>query len=618
MERAENPTKTLTLKDDWRFYYGDDNEAFYMGYDDNAWLRVALPHDWAVLFPFDRKNASGTGYLPGGTGWYRKRFLLTATDAAKRVMLRFDGVMRHTRVWVNSNYLGENAYGYAPFSFDISAFVRAGENVISVRVEHEEVADSRWYTGSGIYRDVSLCIRDRDGFVENGVFLSTQQVDPTDRATLRVQYETFDADRVTVHVQSEETETACTSFSGKSGTFIIQVPQARLWSPAQPYLYTVRLEALKHNAVIDVETIPFGIRTINFDPDNGFFLNGHHTRLKGVCIHHDAGALGAAVPAAVWARRLQTLMEAGCNAIRTAHNPPAANLLDLCDRLGLLVMDEAFDEWEGCKNKWWQGHNVYPPKHYGYATDFPQWHIQDLSAMIKRDRNHPSVILWSIGNEIDYPNDPYVTPLYEEVFGNNDSGKPEKARRYDDKKPDAGRLAAVAIELSAIVHALDDSRPVLSAMFFRSFLHAPDFPIRWMCSATTTGKTSTMKITAVFPRFRSSAAKTATLFPRGRLYSTDRLSADSSFGRASTFWANAAAGRYASLRPVCLICAAIRNRCIISARPCGRVSRLSKSPSEKVQLNKAARGRMRFFMTGSRVRRFACVSIPTHRRSRCS
>ncbi len=466
MERAENPTNTLTLNDDWRFYYGDDNEAFYMGYDDNAWLRVTLPHDWAVAFPFDRNNASGTGYLPGGTGWYRKRFLLTATDTAKRVILRFDGAMRHTLVWVNSNYLGENAYGYAPFSFDISAFVRAGENVISVRIEHEEVADSRWYSGSGIYRNVSLCIRDRDGFAENGVFLSTQQVDSAGCATLRVQYETFDADRVTVYVQSEETETACTSFTGKSGTFTIQVPQARLWSPAQPYLYTVRLEALKHNAVIDVETIPFGIRTIRFDADNGFFLNRQHTRLKGVCIHHDAGALGAAVPAAVWARRLKTLKKAGCNAIRTAHNPPAADLLDLCDRLGLLVMDEAFDEWEGCKNKWWQGHNVYPPKHYGYATDFPQWHKQDLSAMIKRDRNHPSVILWSIGTAIDYPNDPYVTPLYEEVFGNNDSGKPEKVRRYDDKKPDAGRLAAVAKELTAIVHTLDDSRPVLSAMSF--------------------------------------------------------------------------------------------------------------------------------------------------------
>ena len=189
-------------------------------------------------------------------------------------------------------------------------------------------------------------------------------------------------------------------------------------------------------------------------------------KLKGVCVHHDAGCLGAAVPGEVWAIRLKKLKAMGCNAIRTAHNPPDPDLLNLCDRLGFLVMDEAFDEWEGIKNKWWQGHNVYPPKHFGYAEDFPQWHQQDLASMVRRDRNHACVILWSIGNEIDYPNDPYVTPLFREVMGNNDANKPLAERLYDVRKPDAGRLAVVAAELTEQVHRLDDSRPVTSAMSF--------------------------------------------------------------------------------------------------------------------------------------------------------
>ena len=466
MMESNRISENRSINNDWLFYYGDENEAYYMGFDDSAWLPVTLPHDWAVTFPFDKKHASGTGYLPGGTGWYRKHLQLSQEDCAKRLTLHFDGIYRHARVWINSNYLGENAYGYAPFSFDISDYVRAGENVISVRAEHNDVADSRWYTGSGIYRDVTLCIRDRNGFYEDGVFLSTADVDSKGTAALRLQYRTYQADAVILHIDAEQSQEIQATFIGSAGEGIICVPRAHLWSPDDPFLYRVTVEAMKADAVIDTYVLSFGIRTIRFDADRGFFLNGQSVLLKGVCIHHDAGALGAAVPAPVWERRLKILKEAGCNAIRTAHNPPSSPLLDLCDRLGLLVMDEAFDEWEGCKNKWWQGHNVYPPKHYGYATDFPQWHEHDLSAMVLRDRNHPSVILWSIGNEIDYPNDPYVTPLFDEALGNNDSGKPDRARRYDEKRPDAGRLVTVAKELTQIVHALDDTRPVLSAMSF--------------------------------------------------------------------------------------------------------------------------------------------------------
>ena len=469
MHQPTEPTNAILLNSDWLFYEGDDNEAYYMGFDDRAWRRVTLPHDWAVEHPFDKKYASGTGYLPGGTGWYRKHFTLTQAEAQKRVILKFDGVYRHARVWINSNYLGENAYGYAPFNFDISEYVRAGENVISVRAEHNEVADSRWYTGSGIYRDVTLRFRDKRGFREQSVFLSTQQVHENHMATLRLDYCTYDADFVCVRVLHQQQEAAFAKFEGREGSGIFEVPDAVLWSDTEPFLYDVRIEAYQNGALCDLQTMRFGIRTIRFDPDTGFYLNEKHTLLKGVCIHHDAGVLGAAVPSQVWLRRLETLKNAGCNAIRTAHNPPSALLLDLCDQLGFLVMDEAFDEWEGCKNKWWQGHNVYPPKHYGYATDFPQWHAHDLRAMVLRDRNHPCVVLWSIGNEIDYPNDPYVTPMFEEVSGNNDSGKPKQARRYDKMKPDAGRLATVAKELVEIVHELDTTRPVLSALSFPEF-----------------------------------------------------------------------------------------------------------------------------------------------------
>ena len=450
---------------DWRFHEGDVTDADFMGYD-GGWREVTLPHDWAVEHPFDRAHSSGTGYLPGGTAWYRKHFYLSEDAAGKRVRITFLGVYKHAKVWINSNYLGSHAYGYTSFSYDISEFVRPGENVIAVRVEHNDVADSRWYTGSGIDRDVLLEISDPVCFAQDGIFAST--VSASDgRAVLRVRYETLGAEKVRFRLMDREGRQAAEAAAeGETGEAELHVSAPRLWSVDDPYLYTLTGEAWAKGAAADEASVPVGIRTFRFDPDEGFFLNGAPLKIKGVCVHHDAGCLGAAVPKAVWERRLRTFREAGCNAIRTAHNPPDPDLLDLCDELGFLVMDEAFDEWEGTKNKWWQGHNVYPPKHFGYAEDFPQWHEIDLTSMVKRDRNHPSVILWSIGNEIDYPNDPYVTPLFKEVLGNNDANKPRAERMYDVRKPDAGRLARVARELTDIVHRLDDTRPVTSALSF--------------------------------------------------------------------------------------------------------------------------------------------------------
>lgn len=452
------------LNADWKFYPGDIPDADYMGYDDNGWQNVTIPHDWSVAFPFDKSNASGTGYLPGGTGWYRKHFILPDDIKGKRVRITFDGVYKHSRVWINSNYLGGRAYGYSAFTFDISDFVRGGENVICVRVEHEQVADSRWFTGSGIYRNVTLEITGKSCFEKDGIFIATKNIDDGN-ASLHIDYKTINCDETEFIIEASDGNWVA-SAEGKDGNAEITIPDAKLWLPDLPNMYNLVCHAFTDGVITDAVTIPFGVRTIKFDADKGFFLNGINMKLKGVCVHHDAGALGAAVPPAVWERRLKKFKAAGCNALRTAHNPPSTDLLDLCDRLGLLVMDEAFDEWEGTKNKWWQGHNVYPPKKYGYAEDFPLWHKADLEAMVLRDRNHPSVILWSIGNEIDYPNDPYVTPLFDEVLGNNDKGKPAQERRYDDKKPDAGRLTVIAKELVDIVHNIDTTRPVLSALSF--------------------------------------------------------------------------------------------------------------------------------------------------------
>ena len=458
--------KQINLNTAWRFHLGDEPAADFMGYDDSAWRVVTLPHDWSVEHPFDRNHASGTGYLPGGTAWYRKHFILPEDVRGKRVRITFGGVYKHARVYINSNHLGSNAYGYTTFTYDVSEFVRPGENVLSVRVEHEEVADSRWFTGSGIYRDVVCEISDMRCFRQNGIFVTTREAS-ADRAVLRVAYETLGGDGAAFDVVAPSgAVVASGTAEGECGECSIVVNQPSLWSVDAPNLYTLRAKVLSGGESTDETELRFGIRTIRFDADTGFFLNGVNMKLKGFCVHHDAGCLGAAVPKAVWARRLRKLKALGANALRTSHNPPDSHLLDLCDELGLLVQDEAFDEWEGAKNKWWQGHNVYPPKRFGYAEDFPQWHRFDLESMVKRDRNHPCVIMWSIGNEIDYPNDPYVTPLFTEVLGNNDANKPKAERMYDDRKPDAGRLAVVAKHLVEIVHAIDLTRPVTSALSF--------------------------------------------------------------------------------------------------------------------------------------------------------
>ncbi len=458
----------IDLSRQWRFHLGEADNAFYKGYDDRAWRVVNIPHDWSVEAPFDLACSSGTGYLPGGVGWYRKTFTLPKDLEGKQVLVTFGGVYQHSRCWINSAYLGMRAYGYSSFTYDITGQVKPGENVLCVRAEHSHLSDSRWFTGAGIYRDVTLTLVEAAHISD--VFARTLRADETGAeiavdvacaASGTVAVKLLDAKGCTV---AQATATALGE--GASFSASLQVAAPALWSPESPSLYQLVCTLTTGGALTDELRVPFGIRVFRFDANHGFFLNQINTKLKGVCLHHDAGVLGAAVPMAVWRTRLQKLKAVGCNAIRFSHNPPDSRVLDLCDQLGFLVIDEAFDEWEGCKNKWTYGHNVYPPKHYGYSDDFPQWHERDLADLVRRDRNHACVILWSIGNEIDYPNDPYVHAAFNSMTGNNDANKPEQERIYDPNKPDAGRLPMVARELVSIVKHYDMSRPVTLALAY--------------------------------------------------------------------------------------------------------------------------------------------------------
>lgn len=481
-------TIQLQLSNNCRFHLGDEPDAWQAWYDDSAWQEVTLPHDWSVSLPFSREYSSGTGYLAGGIGWYRLHITPDESWRGKQISITFDGVYKNSRVWCNSYYLGERPNGYISFTYDITQqFHFDADNIISVYVDHREIADSRWFTGSGITRKVTLTVEEAVHPVPNGVFFTTPAVSH-EEASYQIKSELincldedcsvtvtsllFSQDSSPVSEELGQTiipagQTATITTSG-----IVQNP--KLWSPEEPNLYTLKLyvsysvsnqEKMTHVSTLSYQT-QVGIRSFHFSPNHGFSLNGTPYLFKGVCVHHDAGCLGAAVTPVVWYRRLLKLKEMGCNAIRMSHNPHMPELYDLCDSLGFFVMDEVFDEWEGPKNKWSTGHNVYPPKHQGYYVYFPAWHKQDLTDMIRRDRNHPSIIMWSIGNEIDYPNDPYCHASFDTMTGNNDANKPAAERVYNPLRPDASRLAYLAKHLCGIAKKADSTRPVTLAAAF--------------------------------------------------------------------------------------------------------------------------------------------------------
>lgn len=455
----------MNVDSDWRFSRGDFASGAMPAFDDSEWRKVNLPHDWSIEGPFDASLGSATGYAPGGIAWYRKHFKLDPAHKGKAVAIEFDGIYNNSEVWINGQYVGGRPYGYSSFQCDLTPYLKfdKDENVIAVRVDHTRLPDSRWYTGSGIYRHVRLRINDKLHIGYWGTFVSTPHV-KEDTATVRVEttVENNSGNRKGFSLQTEivapngrvlDSRTTLGTVDNDAKQTLVQpfsINRPQLWSLESPALYTVNTSLSVKSAVIDETSTPFGIRSTKFDPDKGFFLNGKSIKLKGVCIHHDAGSMGAAVPEKVLERRLRLLKELGINAIRTSHNPPAPELLDMCDRLGLLVKDEAIDEFTPGKNKWVAGWNAGTPGRFGYNEVFDQCAVTDVQDMVLRDRNHPCVIMWSIGNEFDYANDPFSHP----VLG----------KEYKPENPSAEKMVQCARPLIDAVKKLDPSRPVTAAL----------------------------------------------------------------------------------------------------------------------------------------------------------
>ena len=386
----------------WRFLLGDPAEAQSKEFNDATWRSLNVPHDWSVEGNFDQ-NAPGGGtaaYLPTGVGWYRKSFTLAKHAVGKRVTLEFDGVYQRSEVWINGVSLGMRPYGFIGFAYELTPHLAPSGKVnhIAVRVDNSLQPNCRWYSGSGIYRGVWLklggdaafegggpCVR-ADGA---GVRVLSEIRNYGVNSGVELSIEILDSGGVVVAQETAKRMVERGQNVVVDSTFLLKEP--KLWSPADPRMYQARCTLRVGGEVSDQRVMPFGIRTVVFDVDRGLLLNGEHVKMNGVCIHGDGGSVGTAVPIRIWERRLELLREMGCNAIRLSHNPPAPELLDLLDRMGFLVMAEAFDEWRKAK--------IQTPE-YGYHKYFDEWSERDLVAMLERDRNHPSIVMWSAGNEV--------------------------------------------------------------------------------------------------------------------------------------------------------------------------------------------------------------------------
>src|SRR5438874_6371850 len=429
---------TLDFDRAWRFHLGDVPGAQGAGFDDAGWRRLDLPHDWSIEGEFSDTNPAGAngGALPGGVGWYRKTFSVAERDTGRLVFAEFDGVYRNSEVWINGHYLGKRPYGYSSFRYELTPNLRyrPATNVIAVRVDNSQQPNSRWYSGSGIYRHVRLVTTDPVHVDQWGTYVTTPEVTAasaqvTMRTTIRNATQVdqpitlrtilYDAAGKQVATAVSEARVPRDSITEIAQHLVLRSP--RLWSVERPYLYRAVSRVICGGRSCDEYTTPVGVRTFSFDSDRGFILNGKQLKIRGVCLHHDLGALGAAVNTRALERQLQIMKAMGVNAIRTSHNPPAPELLDLTDRMGFVVMDEAFDMWKKGKTK------------YDYHLDWDAWHERDLSDLVRRDRNHPSVFIWSIGNEV------------VEQWNNDTTG------------------ITIARELAGIVRALDPTRPITAA-----------------------------------------------------------------------------------------------------------------------------------------------------------
>jgi len=445
---------TEAFDDGWRFLKADAPGADRLEYDDRTWRKLDLPHDWSIEGPFAATNATGGtgGFLPAGIGWYRKQFLLPATFSRGRVRVEFDGVMANSEVWINGFHLGQRPSGYASFGYDLTGHLNFGNqaNVMAVRADTSAQPASRWYAGAGIYRHVRLVMTEEVHVAPWGVFVSTPQVSST-QAWVRVQTAITNASdairEITLQtalldpdgqtVATLESGTVITNGRTEIVTQQILFPNPQRWNLNDPKLYRIATRIREGSTTLDDVVTPFGIREATFRADTGFWLNGKNLKIKGVCLHHDGGAFGAAVPLDVWEQRLAALQKIGVNALRTAHNPPSPEFLDLCDRMGFLVMDELFDCWTMGK------HGLDGMDLQDYHLHFNAWSKIDERDTLLRDRNHPSVILYSMGNDI------------------HDTTRAELAK-------------GILKGLVEVAHATDPTRPVTQGLFRPDVSHDYD------------------------------------------------------------------------------------------------------------------------------------------------
>ncbi len=420
----------------WHFHLGDVTGGEKASLNDADWRRLNLPHDWSIEGKFSKDNPATPegGALPGGLGWYRKTFTVPAASKSKLVYIDFDGVYQKSDVWINGHHLGFRPNGYISFRYELTPYLNfGGANTIAVKVDNSVQPNSRWYSGSGIYRNVWLVTTNKIAIDHWGTYVNTTDVSTKsatinltaivknqgNAAAITIKTGIYDATGKEVSAYGDIIAKAHLKDTTITSAQKINVKNPVLWSVEHPYLYKMVTTVLADNKIVDTYSTPIGIRYFNFDADKGFTLNGKPMKILGVCDHHDLGALGAAINTRALERQLQILKAMGCNGIRTSHNPPTPELLDLCDKMGFIVMDEAFDCWEWKKAT------------YDYHLFFKEWHKRDLEDQILRDRNHPSVMIWSIGNEIP-------------------------------QQSDTSALR-IAPELAAIVHSLDTTRPITTA-----------------------------------------------------------------------------------------------------------------------------------------------------------
>ncbi len=406
-----NGGRGIGFNDNWKFYRGDASSAFNIGFDDASWRKLSVPHDWSIELPFNQYSSSGGGggYLDGGIGWYRKTFSLPQNYSGKRVTIQFEGIYMNSSVWINGHLLGTRPYGYSTFEYDLTPYIHTGTttNILAVKVDNTQ-PNSRWYSGSGIYRNVWLTVTDPVHIAYCGSVVTTSNITPASAnvtATTRIENNSMSSKKFSVitsifdqswNLLASNVSAPITLAKDSACQFacatIVNNPE--LWSISTPYLYNIKTRIVDDSQILDNFTTTFGIRTISVNPTTGFWLNDTNIKLHGVCMHHDLGSLGAVQNYRALERQVEILKSFGCNAIRTSHNPPTPELLDICDKLGLVVMDEAFDCWETGKNT------------NDYGKYFDAWAQQDVQDWVRRDRNHPSVVMWSIGNEIPQQGDP--------------------------------------------------------------------------------------------------------------------------------------------------------------------------------------------------------------------